>query len=100
MNKLLSLLSALTLFIFLPFAVNAQGMQEHKHPEKLGTVNFKVSCTPQAQRQFNYAVAWLHSFEYDPAAKAFEEVAAIDSHCGMSYWGVAMSYYHPLWASP
>ena len=63
-------------------------------------MNFTVSCTPQAQKQFNRAVAWLHSFEYEEAEKAFLEVAATDPRCGMAYWGVAMSNYHPLWAAP
>ena len=63
-------------------------------------MNFKVSCSPQAQKQFNRAVAWLHSFEYDEAEKAFSEVTVSDPRCGMGYWGVAMSNYHPLWAPP
>jgi tetratricopeptide (TPR) repeat protein len=80
----------------------AQETHEHHHDqtEKLGRVNFNVSCTPEAQRQFNRAVAWLHSFEYEEAEKAFAEVTATDPRCGMGYWGVAMSNYHPLWAPP
>jgi hypothetical protein len=35
----------------------------------------------------------LHWFWYDEAEKAFAEVAAIDSECGMAYWGMAMSVY-------
>ena len=83
-----------------PFA-NAQGHQ-HKHEPgvKVGRVNFKVSCTPQAQTHFNLAVAWLHSFEYEEAEKAFTEVAKIDPGCGMAYWGVAMSNYHQIWTPP
>lgn len=81
--------------------VNAQhGDHRHEPSEKLGRVNFVVSCTPAAQKQFNRAVAWLHSFEYEEAEKAFNEVAATDPRCGMAYWGVAMSNYHPLWAAP
>jgi hypothetical protein len=75
-------------------------MHEHDRSAKLGRVNFVVSCTPQAQRQFNRAVAWLHSFEYEEAEKAFAEVAVTDPKCGMGYWGVALSNYHPLWAPP
>ena len=75
---------------------------DHRHDpsEKLGQVNFTVSCTPKAQKQFNHAVAWLHSFEYEEAAKAFNEIAAVDPQCGMAHWGVAMTSYHPLWAAP
>ncbi|HKG78516.1 MAG TPA: hypothetical protein VKA78_03840, partial [Pyrinomonadaceae bacterium] len=45
-------------------------------------------------------VAWLHSFEYQEAEKAFTEVTVMDPQCGMGYWGIAMSNYHPLWAPP
>jgi tetratricopeptide (TPR) repeat protein len=72
----------------------------HEQSEKIGRVNFPVSCTPEAQRRFNRAVAWLHSFEYEEAEKAFDEVAAADPRCGMAFWGVALSNYHPLWAPP
>ena len=95
-----SLLLAITL-VFSSIIVQAQhGDHRHEPSEKLGRVNFVVSCTPAAQKQFNHAVAWLHSFEYEEAEKAFNEVAATDPRCGMAYWGVAMSNYHPLWAAP
>jgi predicted Zn-dependent protease len=83
-------------------SARAQEGHQHKHDpsEKLGRINFTVSCSLQAQRQFNRAVAWLHSFEYEEAEKAFREVIVTDPRCGMGYWGVAMSNYHPLWAQP
>jgi tetratricopeptide (TPR) repeat protein len=83
-------------------SASAQEVHQHRHdlPEKLGQVNFTVSCNPQARRQFNRAVAWLHSFEYEEAEKAFGEVTVTDPRCGMAYWGIAMSNYHPLWAPP
>lgn len=86
-------------------SASAQGRPEphqhrHEHSGQLGQVNFNVSCTPQAQKQFNRAVAWLHSFEYEEAEKAFTEVTVTDPKCGMGYWGIAISNYHPLWAPP
>ena len=92
---------SLALFFYIS-PVGAQEMHPHRHDgsEKLGQVNFNVSCTPQAQKQFNHAVAWLHSFEYEEAEKAFTEVTVMDPQCGMGYWGIAMSNYHPLWAPP
>ncbi len=106
--KLTSLVVKLLFVTFLvvligdPRSTKAQEMHPHKHDpsEKLGQVNFTVSCTPQAQTQFNRAVAWLHSFEYEEAEKAFTEVTVTDPKCGMGFWGVAMSSYHPLWAPP
>ncbi len=78
----------------------AQHMHEHDVSAKLGRVNFAISCTPKAQTQFKRAVAWLHSFEYQEAEKAFTEVTVTDPRCGMAYWGIAISNYHPLWAPP
>src|SRR5919206_2270951 len=98
MTRILALLSAALLFY--TTAVRAQEMHKHDRSEKLGVVNFNISCKPQAQKQFNHAVAWLHSFEYEEAEKAFTEVTVTDPQCGMGYWGIAMSNYHPLWAPP
>jgi len=81
-------------------AHQSQHTHTHEPSEKLGRVNFTVSCKPQAQRQFNRAVAWLHSFEYEEAEKAFTEVTVTDPRCAMGYWGIAMSNYYPLWAPP
>jgi len=96
------LIIALSAAAFFPVSISAQEGHQHKHDaaEKLGQVNFTVSCTPQAQKQFNRAVAWLHSFEYEEAEKTFNEVTATDPRCGMAYWGVAMSKYHTIWTPP
>ena len=85
-----------------PFASRAQDTYQHKHEmgENLGRVNFAVSCNAVAQQQFNRAVALLHSFWYDEAEKAFTEVTKTDPKCGMGYWGIAMSFYHPVWSPP
>src|SRR5215208_859554 len=98
--KRIALLSAAVFLCIAP--VGAQSMHPHPHEraEKLGRVNFNISCNRQAQTQFNHAVAWLHSFEYEEAEKAFTEVTVTDPKCSMGYWGIAMSNYHPLWAPP
>lgn len=68
--------------------------------ERLGSVNFPVSCTPDAQKTFNTGVALLHSFQYEEAEQAFSQVAQQDPTCAMAYWGKAMSLYHQLWDWP
>lgn len=84
----------------------AQHGEQHRHePDekrltKLGRVNFRTSCANKAQEQFNHAVAWLHSFEYEEAEKIFTQVSVLDPRCGMAYWGIAMSNFHPLWVPP
>jgi tetratricopeptide (TPR) repeat protein len=85
-------------------AVPLGAEETHRHggapPERLGTVRFPVSCSPGAQTRFNRATALLHSFWYDEAARAYKAVLEADADCGMAWWGVAMSRYHPIWAPP
>lgn len=85
-------------------SANAQEPHQHQHEhgdhEVLGQVNFRVSCSAAAQKQFNRADALLHSFGYEQAEKAFSEVLATDPGCVMAYWGLAMTQYHPIWAPP
>jgi hypothetical protein len=82
----------------------AQGHEEHggagAPPEQLGKVVFPMSCNAEAQHRFERAVALQHSFWYEEAGKAFKDVVASDSTCGLGYWGYAMSLLHPLWAPP
>jgi tetratricopeptide (TPR) repeat protein len=79
-------------------AAYGQEMHDHGVPEKLGKVTLPISCDPKVQQPFDRAVALLHSFAYGPATKAFEDVAAADPTCAMAHWGVAMTYFHPVWA--
>jgi hypothetical protein len=73
----------------------------HQHPagEKLGKVDFKVSCSAEAQPTFTRGVALLHSFGYEEAERTFRAAAAADPSCAMAWWGVAMSLFHPVWAA-
>lgn len=89
----------LTFLMSIPL-LQAQEMHRHDPAEKLGQVNFPISCSPAAQKQFDRALALQHSFQYQEAEAAFSEVSATDPSCAMCYWGVAMSNYHPLWAPP
>ncbi len=86
----------------LAFAALAAAQHQHTagEPEKLGKVDFPVSCDAAVRTQFNRAVAMLHSFWYEKAGEAFTSVAKKDPSCGMAYWGVAMTHYHPLWEAP
>src|SRR5262247_3669906 len=62
-----------------------------KSIEELGRVVFQTSCTPQAQAQFERALAMLHSFFYPETIKAFSAVAETDPNCAIAHWGVAVS---------
>ena len=85
----------------------ALGEERHDHAahgahdvEGLGVVHFPVSCAPEVQPGFDRAVALLHSFGYEEARLAFQEVAQRDPSCAMARWGEAMTWYHPIWAPP
>src|SRR6516164_2372545 len=59
--------------------------------EKLGDVNFPISCSASAQTRFNRAVAMLHSFFFPETMKAFTAITRQEPSCAMAYWGVAIS---------
>ena len=59
--------------------------------ERLGEVNFPISCSPAAQQQFDRAVAMQHSFFFPETVKAFTAIAEKEPSCAMAYWGVAIS---------
>ncbi len=67
---------------------------------KVGTVEFPTSCDPAVQKEFERGLALLHSFFYQEARRVFTEVARGDPGCAMAHWGIAMTYYHPIWAAP
>ena len=66
----------------------------------IGAVRFETSCDDASQPAFESAVATLHSFEFDEARGMFEAIGSNNPDCAMAEWGVAMTYYHPLWAPP
>lgn len=74
-----------------PGADQTESEHEHAHLPGLGEVHFPVSCTPEAQAEFNHGVAQLHSFWFPPAIQSFNRVAELDPTCAMAHWGVAMS---------
>jgi tetratricopeptide (TPR) repeat protein len=92
------------LFVGVCFAFGSPAFAQHEHPAgdptKLGKVSFPVSCDVSVQAQFTSAVAMLHSFWYEKASETFAAVAEKDPTCGMAYWGIAMTYYHPIWQPP
>jgi hypothetical protein len=64
---------------------------DHSAREHFGSVHFPISCSQDAQRQFDRAVAMLHSFFYPETVKAFSAIAQAEPSCAMAYWGVAIS---------
>ena len=85
--------------MLLTLAASNGSAQEHQHVangEKLGTVHFATSCNEIAQKEFNRAVALLHSFQFSRAIDGFNVVLGEDATCGIAYWGIALSD----WSNP
>ena len=84
--------------------VAATAQEDHSRHEHavagLGTVNFPTSCNATAQKLISRGAALLHSFGYEEARLTFNEAAKADTACAMAEWGVARTWYHPIWAPP
>ena len=84
--------------IFLVVLLGSSFAQEHDHGhgEALGTVHFSTTCNSDAQKEFDRAVALLHSFQFSKAIQGFQASLKNDSTCGIAYWGIALSQ----WSNP
>ncbi len=91
------LIAAILLLVFALGGGKAAGEEQKHAGHALGKVSFPVSCSSEAQEEFNRAVALLHHMTYRQAREAFEQVAKIDPQCAMAHWGVAMTLFQPLW---
>lgn len=65
-----------------------------------GKVDFPISSTPDVQQKFARGVALLHSFFYEEARRVFTSIAEQDPKCAMAQWGIAMTWWHPIWTPP
>ena len=92
-----------TIFVsVLAVSTYSYGDDAHHHhapgEQELGTVHFPVSCSSTVQKDFERAVALLHSFAFETAETAFRRVAQEDPNCAMAHWGIARSFWR--WAGP
>jgi tetratricopeptide (TPR) repeat protein len=93
MSYLAGFLTALVASLTLVASVwaDADPANRSGEPDKLGRVHFKTSCSPEAQKQFERALAMLHSFFFPETVKAFTAIPATDPSCAIAYWGIAIS---------
>ena len=59
--------------------------------QQLGTVHFQTSCNEVAQRRFDRAMRYQHSYWYVPAEEVFEETLKADPTCAIAQWGIALT---------
>ncbi|MCU0924263.1 MAG: hypothetical protein MUF16_28880, partial [Burkholderiaceae bacterium] len=62
----------------------AQGKPHEGLPEKLGSVDFPISCSAAAQQPFTRGIALYHSYYWPEARKAFAAAAQADPTCAMA----------------
>ena len=55
-------------------------------PGQLGKVHFNVECNAAAQKEFDVAMAYYHSFVWERINPALDRVLQADATCGMAYW--------------
>ena len=69
--------------------------------ERLGIVDFPISCGWRVQPDFTRATALLHLFQFADAETGYRGIIEQDPDCAIAYWGVAMSRLrNPLYAWP
>src|SRR5687767_8533400 len=87
--------------LFMSIAVFCLGLApslfgaDHEHgsadPARLGQVHFKVECNAAAQKEFDLAMAYYHSFAWHRYEAPLERALKADPTCGMAHWARALS---------
>ena len=57
--------------------------------QQFGEVHFPIACKPGVQKEFDLALAMLHTFSFSAAARTFTGISQKDPECAMAYWGIA-----------
>jgi hypothetical protein len=55
-------------------------------PAKLGQVHFAVECNAAAQKEFDLAMAYYHSFAWELYKAPLDRALQADPNCGMAHW--------------
>ena len=85
---ILSMASALATVAHEHHAAMQQGMRG---------AHLDTGCIETSQQQFDRGFTLLHNMDYTRARAAFETAATTDPSCAMASWGVAMTWFQPLW---
>jgi hypothetical protein len=82
------------------FAFSQPVLAQDETDQRFGTVHFDTSCNEVAQRRFDRAMRYQHSFWYRESKEIFEEAIKADAECGIAYWGIALSLLNNPHAPP
>ena len=65
----------------------------------LGEAHFEITATDAARVEFDRGIVLLHHMTYEGARAAFERTVELDPSCAMGHFGIARTYFQPLWAN-
>lgn len=69
-----------------------RALAQDESDQRLGHVHFDTSCNDVAQRRFDRAMRYQHSFWYREAREIYLDAAKADENCAIAHWGVALTY--------
>ena len=99
MNKT-SLVAALALAGVATLWSTSAAQPQERAESQLGTVHFPTSCNEVAQRRFDRAMRYQHSFWYRASQEIFQEALKADADCAIAHWGIALSLLYNPHAPP
>lgn len=93
------------LFIGLGPTAPALGHEADGAPAQLGKIHFKVECNAEAQKEYDVAMAYYHSFAWEQYRAPLARTLQADPTCGMAHWlralgGLDNPFTWPLALSP
>ena len=80
-----------TLLAVTAFGPSTPAIAQENTDQKLGTVHFATSCNETAQRRFDRAMRYQHSFWYAESKEIYQDALKADPECAIAYWGIALS---------
>src|ERR1700691_4011271 len=84
-------LLAVTVATGMAMIASAPAVAQDNADQKLGMVHFATSCNETAQRRFDRAMRYQHSFWYAESKEIYQEALKADPECAIAYWGIALS---------
>jgi hypothetical protein len=69
----------------------ASALAQDAADQRLGKVHFATTCNEVAQRRFDRAMRYQHSFWYAQSKEIYEGALHADPTCAIAYWGIALS---------
>src|SRR5277367_7057418 len=70
---------------------SAPAIAQDEVDQKLGKVHFATTCNEIAQRRFDRAMRYQHSFWYAESKEIYQEAIKAAPICAIAYWGIALS---------